>query len=125
MNRALLLASSLRRVGGGGGGGGRSGSSAPSPDIERVAFQSATIRSGSVAVARISGSNLDAGVVRCEVLSPGYILDVLPEQTVQKGGSELVVAMRVFRRVGTPRPLCLVRISIGSATAVGSITVRV
>ncbi len=126
MNRTLILAGSLRRRSGfGGGGGGPSKAPAPVPQIQRVAFAGATIRSGGVAVARVRGTHLDASAVKCEVMSNGFILDVLPEHTVQSEGEELVLAMRVFRRIGTPRALCLVRVTIGSSTAVGSITVRV
>lgn len=97
----------------------------PQANIKSIAFAGATIRSGGVAVARIRGTCLDAGQVKCETLSHGYLLDVLPDHIVQRGGTELVVAMRVYRRLGTPKPLCLVRISVGSATSVASITVRV
>ena len=93
--------------------------------IESVAFGTATIRSGGMAVATLRGSNLHAADVRCEVMSTGFIVDVLPHHTVQAEGEQLVLAMRVFRRMGTPRGLCLVRVSVGTSSAVGSITVRV
>lgn len=95
------------------------------PRIDAIAFAGATIRSGGVAVARIRGEWLDAGRVHCEVLSHGFLLDVLPNHIVQGRGTELVVAMRIYRRLGTPKPLCLVRLSVGGATSVASITVRV
>ncbi|MEM6293596.1 MAG: hypothetical protein AAGA54_20145 [Myxococcota bacterium] len=123
MNRALVLAASLRRRGK--RGAPQTPSNAPKAEIEGIAFAGATIRSGGVAVAKIRGRNLNAADVRCEAMSKGFILDVLPDYTVQSEGEELVLAMRVFRRIGTPRALCLVRVTIGSTSAVGSITVRV
>lgn len=90
-----------------------------------MAFSTATIRSGGMAVATLKGSNLHGADVRCEAMSNGFIVDMLPHHTVQAEGEQLVLAMRVFRRMGTPRGLCLVRVSVGTSSAVGSITVRV
>ncbi len=78
-----------------------------------------------MAVAKVRGQHLHGADVRCEAMSTGFILHVLPQQTVQAEGEQLVLAMRVFRRMGTPRGLCLVRVSVGDSSAVGSITVRV
>ncbi len=118
-NRALAVAAALRRI------------SKPDPQddrnprIEGIAFSAATIRSGAMAVAKIRGQRLYDGDVRCEAMSTGFILDVLPQHAVQSEGEQLVLAMRVFRRLGTPSGLCLVRVSVGESSAVGSITVRV
>jgi len=97
----------------------------PAAYIERMAFSSATIRSGGMAVATLHGTDLQGADVRAEPMSRGFIVDVLPHHTVQSEGEQLVLAMRVFRRIGTPRALCLVRVSVGHSSAVGSITVRV
>ena len=120
INRALSLAAALRRK-----------SNPVREDageaslIEGLAFSAATIRSGSMAVAKVRGLHLHGADLKCESMSSGFIIDVLPQHTVQEEGEQLVLAMRVFRRVGTPRSLCLVRVSIGGSSAVASITVRV
>lgn len=121
LHRALALTASLRR---------RAPESEPEPDgpapqIDSIAFSTATIRSGGMAVATLKGCHLERGDVLCETMSSGFIVDVLPQHTVQAGGDQLVLAMRLFRRMGTPRGLCLVRVSIGDSSAVASITVRV
>lgn len=120
IHRALSLAASLRR---------RTprdeGTDGPAPSIDSVAFGAATIRSGGMAVATIRGANLERADVLCEALSSGFIVDVVPQHTVQAEGEQLVLAMRIFRRIGTPRGLCLVRVSMGDSSAVASITVRV
>jgi hypothetical protein len=121
INRALSLAAALRRR----GNRPARSSATPPPHIEGVAFSTATIRNGGMAVATLTGSNLQGADVHCEPLSGGFIVDVLPHHTVQAEGEQLVLAMRIFRRMGTPRALCLVRVSVGVSTAVGSITVRV
>lgn len=93
--------------------------------IEGLAFSTATIRSSGMAVAKIRGLNLHGADVKCESMSSGFIIDVLPQHAVQEKGEQIVLAMRIFRRMGTPRALCLVRVSIGGSSAVASITVRV
>ncbi len=120
INRALSLAAALRRR-----GKTPARSTTAPPHIEGIAFSTATIRSGGMAVATLTGSNLQGADVHCESLSSGFIIDVLPHHTVQAEGGQLVLAMRVFRRMGTPRALCLVRVGVGVSSAVGSITVRV
>lgn len=117
-HRALVLAAALRRK-------TKTGEAENQPEIEAIAFSTSTIRSGSMAVAKVRGQHLHGADVRCEAMSTGFIIDVLPQQTVQAEGEQLVLAMRVFRRIGTPRGLCLVRVSAGDSSAVGSITVRV
>jgi hypothetical protein len=92
------------------------------PLIESVSFQGSTIRSGGVAVARVRGRDLDPDAVRCDGANAGFVVDLLPERTEQ--GNELVFGIRIFRRMGTPRGLCLIRFRCGPATAVASITVR-
>lgn len=97
--------------------------------IEGLAFRTATIRSGGMAVAKIRGLHLHGADLECESMSSGFIVDVLPQHAVQGEGEgegeQIVLAMRIFRRMGTPRALCLVRVSIGGSSAVASITVRV
>ncbi|MBV1856887.1 MAG: hypothetical protein KUG77_00650 [Nannocystaceae bacterium] len=120
INRALSLAAALRRK----------HNAAPEDDgkvpvIEGLAFSTATIRSGGMAVAKIRGVNLQQADLKCESMSSGFIIDVLPQHSVQEEGEQLVLAMRIFRRMGTPRALCLVRVSMGGSSAVASITVRV
>jgi hypothetical protein len=101
----------------------RSADSDALPVIESVAFQGSTIRSGGVAVARLRGRDLDPHTVRCDGANAGFVVDLLPERTEQR--DELVLGLRIFRRMGTPRGLCLIRFSCGPATAGASITVRV
>jgi hypothetical protein len=119
LDRALSLAAALRRR------TSKKYSSDAAPHIEGMAFSTATIRSGGMAVATLRGSDLQGADVRCEAMSSGFIVDVLPHHTVQAEGEQLVLAMRLFRRMGTPRALCLVRVTVGDSSAVGSITVRV
>ncbi|MCR9159450.1 MAG: hypothetical protein ACE37F_22905 [Nannocystaceae bacterium] len=119
LDRALSLTAALRRRSGG------PSSAGGVPHIEGMAFSTATIRSGGMAVATLRGTNLHSADVRCEAMSTGFIVDVLPHHTVQAKGEQLVLAMRLFRRMGTPRALCLVRVSVGDSSTVGSITVRV
>jgi|GEM_PF-2388457 len=121
IDRALSLAAALRRR----NGKSTDGHGGPTPHIDGIAFSTSTIRSGGMAVAKVRGSNLQGADVRCEAMSNGFIVDVLPHHAVQSEGEQLVLAMRVFRRMGTPRALCLVRVSVGDSSAVGSITVRV
>jgi len=120
INRALSLAAALRR---------KSKSvhddQGKESQIEGLAFSTATIRSGGMAVAKVRGLHLHGADLKCESMSSGFIIDVLPQHTVQEEGEQLVLAMRIFRRMGTPRALCLVRVSIGGSSAVASITVRV
>ena len=78
-----------------------------------------------MAVAKIRGLSLHGADIKCESMSSGFILDVLPQHAVQEKGEQIVLAMRIFRRMGTPRALCLVRVSIGGSSAVASITVRI
>ncbi len=120
INRALSLAAALRRK----------SKSAEKEDgktslIEGLAFSTATIRSGGMAVAKVRGQHLHGADLKCESMSSGFIVDVLPQHAVQEKGEQIVLAMRIFRRMGTPRALCLVRVSIGGSSAVASITVRV
>jgi len=120
INRALSLAAALRRK-----------SKTVRDDdgeeslIQGLAFSTATIRSGGMAVAKVRGLHLHGADLKCQSMSSGFIIDVLPQHAVQEKGEQLVLAMRIFRRMGTPRALCLVRVSIGGSSAVASITVRV
>ena len=116
------VASSLRRPPFPTGGQRDKGEDAPVSSIEAVSFQGATIRSGGVAVARLRGRNIAPGDVTAAPANAGFVIDILPERTEQ--GDELVLGIRIFRRMGTPRGLCLIRFTAGPATAVASITVR-
>ncbi len=120
INRALSLADALRRK-------YKSGHQEDGKEslIEGLAFSTATIRSGGMAVAKIRGAHLHGAEIECESMNGGFIIDVLPQHAVQEEGEQIVLAMRIFRRMGTPRALCLVRVSIGGSSAVASITVRV
>jgi hypothetical protein len=116
------VASSLRRPFMPTGSRRPTGEHALIPSIEAVSFQGATIRSGGVAVARLRGRNVDPSAVTCTAANSGFVVDILPQRTEQ--GDELVLGIRIFRRIGTPRGLCLIRFCVGPATAVASITVR-
>lgn len=120
INRALSLAAALRRK-----SKSAEKEDGKTPLIEGLAFSTATIRSGGMAVAKVRGLHLHGADLKCESMSSGFIVDVLPQHAVQEEGEQLVLAMRIFRRMGTPRALCLVRVSIGGSSAVASITVRV
>ncbi len=94
---------------------------AEAPVISAVQFQGSTVRSGNVIVARLRGTQLDPYAVQCIPESPGFALEVLPERTMQSG--ELLLGLRLYRRIGTARGLCRVRFSIGDVSVMTSITV--
>jgi hypothetical protein len=91
------------------------------PEIRAVSFSTATIRSGRVAVAKIDCSGIRPQDVCCEAARPGFTVETLPNRTRQ--GRFIILAVRIHRQLGTPRALCLVRFSAGSASASASLTV--
>lgn len=101
-------------------------SSTPSPitiasEIRAVSFSTATIRTGRVAVAKIDCTGIRPRDVRVEATRPGFSVEVLP--TRARHGRFIILAVRVHRQLGTPRGLCLLRFSAGSASASASLTV--
>ena len=91
------------------------------PEIRGVSFSTATIRSGRVAVAKIDCSGIRPQDVRCEATQSGFVAEVLPNRTRQ--GRFVILAVRIHRQLGTPRGLCLLRFSAGTASALASLTV--
>ena len=89
--------------------------------IRSVSFACATIRSGRVAAAKIACDGAFPGWVRCTPVTPGFDVEILPERTYQQG--EIIVGLRIHRRIGAPRRLCLIRFDVGNASAKASITV--
>lgn len=90
--------------------------------IESVTLKGSTIRSSGVAVATITGQNLAQDGVRCEPVTPGFIVDLLEERNQRD--EQVILGIRVYRRPGTPSGLCLLRFAIGDSVAIASITVR-
>ncbi len=119
-HRAFSLVAALRR-----NSAPAQGEAGGESIIEGIAFNTSTIRTGDTVVAKIRGPNLHGAEVKCEAMSTGFLLDLLPQPAVQEEGEQLMLAMRVFRGIATPRGLCLVRVTIGASSAVASITVRV
>lgn len=91
------------------------------PEIHAVSFATATIRTGRVAAARIECSGILPEDIRCEATRPGFLVEILPPRMQQ--GRCVILAIRVHRRPGTPRGLCLVRFSAGATCALASLTV--
>jgi len=91
------------------------------PEIRAVSFSTATIRSGRVAVAKIDCSGIRPRDVCCEPARPGFTVELLPNRIRQ--GRFIILAVRIHRQLGTPRALCLLRFSGGSASALASLTV--
>lgn len=101
-------------------------SSKPSPvaiasEIRAVSFSTATIRTGRVAVAKVDCTGIRPRDVRVEATRPGFSVEVLPNPA--RHGRFVILAVRVHRHLGTPRGLCVLRFSAGSASASASLTV--
>jgi len=94
---------------------------AVAPEIRAVSFTTATIRTGRVAVAKIDCTGVRPQDVRCEPSRPGFTVEVLPRRARQ--GRVVLIAIRIHRQLGTPRGLCLLRFTAGTASAQASITV--
>lgn len=91
------------------------------PQINAVAFSTSTIKSGRVAVAKIDCSGIRPEDIRCESTSHGFEIEVLPARA--RHGRFVVLAIRIHRRLGAPRSLCLVRFTAGAHSAAASVTV--
>jgi len=91
------------------------------PQIRSVAFSTATIRTGRVAVAKIDCTGIPPHEIHCESTSQGFDVEILPTRTRQ--GRFVILGIRVHRRLGVPRSLCLLRFSAGPLGAVASVTV--
>lgn len=86
-----------------------------------VSFEASTIRSDRVAVATIDCAGAHAEDVHCHPVTPGFEIQLLDERVVQDG--LIIVGLRIHRRIGAIRRLCLVRFSVRGVSAVASITV--
>jgi hypothetical protein len=94
------------------------------PDIQEirsVAFARSTLRTGRTVAARVHCDARDPTGLRCEAVTPGFIVELMPERA--RHDDHLLVGLRIHRRLGIVRQLCLVKFSIGEATATASITV--
>lgn len=91
------------------------------PEIRAVSFSTATIRSGRVAVAKIDCSGIAPHELRCESTSHGFELQVLPTRARQ--GRFILVGVRIHRRLGTPRNLCIIRFEANGLSSSASLTV--
>lgn len=91
------------------------------PEILSVSFESSTIRSDHVAVAKIDCVGAVPEDVICHAVTPGFEIQVLDERAVQDG--LIIMGLRIHRRIGAIRRLCLIRFSVGGASAIASITV--
>lgn len=70
---------------------------------------------GRVAVARLSGRDLDPRELRCESNTPGHAIELLPMCTRQ--GDDLIVGLRITSEPGTLARRCSVRFVTGSTLA--------
>ena len=89
--------------------------------ILSVAFATSTLRSDRVVAARLQCTGAHGQRVRAEAITPGFTVDLLPQRSHEQG--RILLAVRIHRRLGTVRRLCLVRFCVGDAAAVASITV--
>lgn len=94
----------------------------PRSPLRRAVLTEATFLSpaapdgqGRVAVARLSGHDLDPCELRCESNTPGYAVEMLPMCTRQ--GDDLIVGLRITSQPGTLARRCSVRFVIGSTLA--------
>ena len=99
---------------------------APPPDnlttqIRSVSVASSIVRSDRVVAVTLGCLGGHRRAVKVESLTPGFEIDMLPERARQ--GEMIILGVRIHRRLGTVRRLCLVRFSLGGASAVASITV--
>ena len=107
---------------GGYDGYGRYGDDPPGrPEILSVSFESSTIRSDHVAVATIDCVGAHPDDVTCHAVTPGFEIQLLEERGMQDG--HIIVGLRIHRRIGAMRRLCLIRFAVRGASAVASITV--
>jgi hypothetical protein len=90
-------------------------------EIRAVAFARSTLRTGRTVAARVHCDATDPAGLRCEAVTPGFVVELMPERS--RRDDHLLVGLRIHRRLGIARQLCLVRFSIGEATATASITV--
>lgn len=104
-----------------GGGYDRWDDDPPRPEILSVSFESSTIRSDHVAVAKINCIGATPDEVSCHPVTPGFEVQLLEERGIVDG--RIIVGLRIHRRIGAMRRLCLIRFAVGGASAVASITV--
>lgn len=89
--------------------------------IRSVSFASSTVRSDRVVAATLDCVGGQRRAVSAEPLTPGFEIELLPQRAREDG--RIVLAVRIHRRLGTVRRLCLVRFCVGDAAATASITV--
>jgi hypothetical protein len=89
--------------------------------ILAITFASATVRSDRVVAVTLDCSAGHRGPLRVTSMTPGFDVEMLPDRARDRG--QVIAAIRIHRRLGTIRRLCLLRFSVGSASAVASITV--
>lgn len=89
--------------------------------ILSVAFATSTVRSDRVVAARLQCTGAQGERVTAEAATPGFTVDLLPQRSHDDG--RILLAVRIHRRLGTVRRLCLVRFCVGHAAAVASISV--
>jgi hypothetical protein len=89
--------------------------------IRAIAFASTTIRSDRVVAVTLSCTGGHRRAISVESETPGFDVELLPERSQRRG--QVIVAIRVHRRLGTIRLRCRLRFCIGDACGVASITV--
>lgn len=92
-----------------------------STQILSVAFATSTVRSDRVVAACLRCTGAQRHRVTVDALTPGFAVDLLPQRAHED--DRILLGIRIHRRLGTVRRLCLVRFSVGEAAAVASITV--
>ena len=93
----------------------------PHPELRAVKFSTATIRSGRVAAAKIDCSGIAPDEIVVEPTSHAFEIHVLPTRARQ--GRFVLLAIRIHRRLGAPRSLCVVRVRAADQSASASVTV--
>lgn len=110
-------------------GGGRSfdrsgrhrGDDPETPTALSVSFEASTIRSDDVAVARVDCMGIRPDEVHCYAATPGFEIHVLEERALVE--DRIILGLRIHRRIGAIRRLCLVRFAVRGMSATASITV--
>lgn len=89
--------------------------------IESIAFASDTVRSDHVVAVTLECTGGHRRAITVESMTAGFEVELLPERSQERG--QILVAIRIHRRLGTIARLCVLRFNVGDATAIASITV--
>ncbi len=89
--------------------------------IETISFASDTVRSDHVVAVTLECTGGHRRAISVESMTAGFEVELLPERSQERG--QIIVALRIHRRLGTIARLCVLRFTVGDATAIAPITV--